>query len=112
MAEISIEAYLRSLRPTNKSYTIPDEKFTILLHNYTEMKKKIAECGEIKKEYDVLIANKTHVTSQFFKIKELEQELERVRQENARLEKNTRDALIIAENAVTELKSVRAKNKP
>ena len=102
MAEISMETYLRSLKPTNRSYTIPDDKFTELLRRYTNMKKQIAECVEIKRQYDILVANKEYKDSQLWEIYKLQRELERVRQENAGLEKNTRDAISIADKAVIE----------
>ncbi len=50
MAEkLGMEAYLKSLKPTDGKYTIPKDKFEILLSNYSKMKKEIAECVEIKR---------------------------------------------------------------
>ena len=50
MAEkLGMEAYLRTLTLTKGMYTIPENVFKILLHNYATMKKEIAECVEIKR---------------------------------------------------------------
>jgi hypothetical protein len=110
MAEkLGMEAYLRSLKPTDGKYTLPENKFTTLLSNYASMKNELAKCAEKEREYKILKENEKHVQSQLFKIIELNQELERVRQENARLESQTREATSIAQNAVIELQSARKK---
>ena len=54
---IGTEAYLRTLTPTKDGmYTIPTDKFTTLLSNYSKMKKEIAECVEIKRIYESKIS--------------------------------------------------------
>lgn len=109
MAEISIEAYLKELKPRDDMYTIPEDKFTRLLSNYILMKQKIADCAEIKREYDILKSNEKHVQSKYFEILELKQELERLKQENAKLKQEKRDAISVAQNTFDELKLARAK---
>jgi uncharacterized protein (DUF3084 family) len=53
--KIGMEAYLRTLKLTKDGmYTIPTDKFTTLLSNYSKMKKEIAECVEIERIYENL----------------------------------------------------------
>jgi len=105
-----MEEYLTQLKPNRDGiYTLPAESYKTLLKRYSEMKKEINECVEIKRECEILKQNKEHVQSQFFKIFALENELVRVRQENGKLTKLSQDTLKLAERAVQELQSVRAK---
>jgi hypothetical protein len=73
------------------------------------MKNMIAKCVEIKKQYDILNANKDHVESQYLVIFQLQEKLKSVQQENAKLEQETRKAISVAQNAIDELKLARAK---
>jgi predicted nuclease with TOPRIM domain len=115
MAEISMETYLRNLKPTNRSYTIPDDNFTELLRRYTNMKKQIAECVEIKRQYDILNADIKHVESQHVvifqlkeKLKSVQQENAQLKQENAQLEQENHRAITLAKRTLEELKLARA----
>jgi hypothetical protein len=104
-----MEEYLKRLTVKSGIYTIPEEQFKKLLTNYTEMKNMIAKCVEIKKQYDILNANKDHVESQYLVIFQLQEKLKSVQQENAKLEQETRKAISVAQNAIDELKLARAK---
>lgn len=111
MSTVSMEEYLTQLKPNRDGiYTLPADKFKTLLKKYSEMKKEINKCVEIKREYDILKQDKDHVKSQYFKIIELENELVIVRQENDKLTKISQDTLKVAQSAVQELQRLRAKN--
>ena len=111
MADFSIEEQLRHLQKNkDDTYTLSGNLYTVLLERYSKMKRDIIECVKIKKECEILKQDKEHIQSQYFKINELENELFRVQQENGKLTKISQDTLKLAERAVQELQSVRAKN--
>jgi len=104
-----MEAYLKSLTVSSGIYTIPEEQFKKLLTNYTEMKKQIAECIEIKRQYEILNADIKHVKSQYLVIFQLQQELKSVQQENAQLKQENHRAITLADRTLEELKLARKK---
>jgi hypothetical protein len=105
-----MEDYLKQLKPTGYgAYTLPADKFTILLKRYSDMKRDIIVCVKIKKECEILKQDKEHVKSQYFDIQQIKNELESVLQENNKLKIELEKAVELATTAFEELKRVRAK---
>ena len=103
-----MEEYLKQLKPNRDgTYILPAGNFTRLKSRYSEMKKEINECVEIKRECEILKQNKEYVRTQFFKIFALENEVDRVRQENNELKIQFQKALDLATKASKELQSIR-----
>jgi hypothetical protein len=87
ISTFKMEDYLTNLQKNSDgAYTLPADKFTVLLKRYSDMKKEINDCVEIKRECEILKQNKEHVQSQYFIILQLKNELARVRQEKERFE--------------------------
>jgi hypothetical protein len=103
-----MEDYLKQLKPNiDGTYILPAGNFTRLKSRYSEMKKEINECVEIKRECEILKQNEKHVQNQYFEIQQIKFDLDRVRQENNELKIQFRKALDLATKASKELQSIR-----
>jgi hypothetical protein len=97
-----MEDYLKQLKPKDGVYTLPVDKFNMLLERYSDMKKRLGECASMKIEYDRMKKDYAEFERQIFIIIGLEQELTKVKQENVRILHKAQETLDIGKKARQE----------